>query len=99
MSTPCRLTPMWARVVIGLLSAAVAAYGVLAIVTKHHVGRVRSGKLVESTGAVAVGMGVFFLGSALLLAALVMPRRYRLVTLTAGAIVMLTGIVFALLGR
>lgn len=99
MTTPRRLVPTWVRVVICLLSAAVAAYGLLAIVTQHHVGRTRSGKLVESTGAVAVGMGVFFLGSALLLAGLAMPRRYRLVTLIAGAIVMLAGIVCALLGR
>lgn len=99
MTTPGRLLPTWARILIGLLSAAIAAFGMLPIVTQHHVGRTRAGKLVESTGAAAVGMGVFYLGSALLLAALVMPHRNRKPTLIAGAVVMVAGIAGALLGR
>jgi len=78
------------------LSAAIAAYGALAIFTQHHVGRTRSGKIVESDGAVAVGMGLFFLGGALLMSSLALPQRFRMPALVVGAVVMVAGIVGAL---
>ncbi len=91
-----RPTPTWARIVIGVFSAAIAAYGALAIVTQHHVGKTRSGKIVESDGAVAVGMGLFFLGGALLMSSLALPQRFRMPALVVGAVVMVAGIVGAL---
>ena len=94
-----RPTPTWARIAIGAFSAAIGAYGILSIVTQHHVGRTRSGRIVESTGATTVGMGFFFLGGALLMASLVLPQRFRLAALIVGVIVMVGGILVAVLVR
>ena len=94
-----RPTPTWARIAIGVLSAAIAAYGALAIVTQHHVGKTRSGKIVESDGTVAVGMGLFYLGGALLMASLALPQRFRMPALVVGAVVMVAGIAGALWSR
>ena len=71
----------------------------LAFVIQHHVVRTREGKLVESTGAFAVGIWVFFLGSAPLLMALAMPHSYRSATVVACAVVTVAGIAGSLLGR
>jgi len=92
-----RPTPTWARIVIGAFSAAIAAYGAMVIITQHHVGRTRSGRIVESTGAVAVGMGLFFVGAALVMASLALPQRIRMLALVVGAFVMVGGIAAALL--
>ncbi len=72
---------------------------VLSIVTQHHVGRTRGGRIVKSTGATAVGMGFFFVGGALLMASLALPQRFRLAALTVGAIVMVGGILAAVFIR
>lgn len=91
-----RQAPVWARVAIGALAAAIAVYGGLAIVSRHHIGRTRHGGIVESTGAVAVGMGLFYLGGALVMASIALPRRLRMPALIVGAIFMVAGIIGAL---
>jgi len=86
-----RQLPAWGRVAIGVCSAAIAAYGGLAIVIQHHVGRTRRNQLVESAGAVAVGMGLFYVGGAILMASLALPASLRKPAIAVGGVVMVCG--------
>lgn len=94
-----RPEPLWARILIGLASVAIALYGITSIVTQHHIGQTRGGKWVESTGVAAIGMGVFFLGGALLMGSLVLPNKLRLSSIVAGFFCMVGGVFLAIFLR
>ena len=67
--------------------------GAISIVTQHHVGKTRNGTIVESSGVTAVGMGLFFVGGACLMASLALPHRIRLPAIVVGSITMVVGVV------
>ena len=71
----------------------------MAVFTQQFIGRTRSGTIVESTGIVAVGMGLFFVGGGLMMASLALHNRLRIPALAVGVVVMVCGIVTALFSR
>ena len=79
-----RPNPTWARIAKAVLAVAIVAYGAMAVIKQEFVGRTRSGTIVESTGMVAVGMGLFFVGGGLLMASLALPNRLFVPALVVG---------------
>jgi hypothetical protein len=83
-------------ILISCISLAVATFGVFAIVQERFIGKTRHSEVVVSEGWPAIWFGASFIGFAMIMLSIILPRRVRFGVLGCGSFITVVSIMLAL---